>query len=189
MKRCWWTGDDPLYIKYHDEEWGRPVYDDRLLFEFLLLEGAQAGLSWITILRKRESYRAAFDNFEPELVACYDEAKVEELLANPGIVRNRRKVDSAIRNAKAFLKVQEEFGTFSKYIWSFTGGKPVKNSYERPEDIPATTDLSDRMSKDLKKRGFNFVGSTICYAFIQAVGIVNDHLVDCFCYDEVDREV
>ena len=178
--RCGWAGTDPLYCDYHDNEWGVPVRDDRLLFEFLILEGAQAGLSWITILRKRGAYRDAFDNFEVEIVSSYDETKVAELLANTGIVRNRLKIRSAISNAKAFIAVQKEFGSFADYIWGFVDGKTVQNRWAGLAEVPATTEISDRISKDLKKRGFNFVGSTIIYAFMQAVGMVNDHTVDCF---------
>lgn len=180
VQRCDWVGDDPLYVAYHDEEWGVPVHDDRLLFEFLILEGAQAGLSWSTILKKRENYRAAFDNFDPAVVAAYDEAKIAELLANPGIVRNRLKVRSAVQNAQAFLRVQREFGSFDAYIWDFVGGQPVQNDWESLSELSAQTDLSKRISRDLKKRGFNFVGPTIVYAFMQAVGMVNDHTVACF---------
>jgi DNA-3-methyladenine glycosylase I len=180
--RCEWCGDDPLYIDYHDNEWGIPVHDDRKLFEMLILEGAQAGLSWITILRKRENYCAAFDGFDPVKVAAYDEAKVAELLANPGIVRNRPKVNAAVQNARAFLAVQAEFGSFDAYIWQFVGGRPKINSWTRLADIPAQTPEAQAMSKDLKKRGFKFVGPTICYAFMQATGLVNDHVVDCFRY-------
>jgi DNA-3-methyladenine glycosylase I len=184
--RCAWVpSGDPLYTDYHDLEWGVPAYDDRTLFEFLVLEGAQAGLSWATILRKRENYRAAFDNFEIAGVAAYDGAKVAELLANPGIVRNRLKIASAIRNAKCVLELQREYGSFSKSIWQFTGGAPIKNSWRSLSEIPARTAESDAMSKFLIKRGFNFVGSTICYAFMQAVGIVNDHTSDCFRYDDM----
>jgi DNA-3-methyladenine glycosylase I len=182
VTRCAWAGDDPLYVAYHDDEWGVPLHDDRLLFEFLILEGAQAGLSWSTILKKRENYRAAFDGFDPAIVARYDEAKVAALLADPGIVRNRLKVRSAIQNAQAFLRVQEEFGSFDAYIWQFVGGQPVQNAWQSLADLPAETATSRAMSKDLKKRGFNFVGPTICYAFMQAVGMVNDHTVDCFRY-------
>lgn len=183
--RCQWAGNDPLYISYHDNEWGKPVYDDRTLFEFLILEGAQAGLSWITILRKRENYRKAFDGFDPRLVAKYDQVKIQELLQNEGIIRNKRKIEAAIVNANAFLKVQEEFGSFSNYMWGFVGGKPIKNSWASIKEIPAKTALSDAFSKDLIKRGFKFVGSTICYSHMQAVGMVNDHITDCFRYDEV----
>ena len=178
--RCGWAGADPLYVAYHDEEWGVPVHDDQTLFEFLILEGAQAGLSWSTILNKRENYRRAFDNFDPKKVAAYDEAKVAELLSDPGIVRNKLKVRSAVANARAFLAVQEEFGRFDAYIWQFVGGQPKQNGWRTLAEIPAQTAESEAMSKDLKKRGFNFVGPTICYAFMQAVGMVNDHTVDCF---------
>jgi DNA-3-methyladenine glycosylase I len=179
MQRCEWARND-LAIKYHDEEWGVPVHDDRVLFEFLLLEGAQAGLSWDTILRKREAYRKAFSGFDPVRIARYNEARIERLMENAGIVRNRLKIESAVGNAKAFLKVAKEFGSFDKYIWGFTGGEPKVNSWESMKELPAKTAESDVMSKDLKKRGFNFVGSTICYAFMQAVGIVNDHTLSCF---------
>ena len=185
--RCSWAGNDPLYCGYHDREWGVPVHDDRLLFEFLILEGAQAGLSWITILRKREAYRLAFGNFDPEAVAAFDEARTIALMNDAGIVRNRLKIASAVINAKAFLKVREEFGSFDSYIWSFTEGKIIRNSWERLADIPASSDVSDRMSRDLKKRGFKFVGSTICYAFMQAVGMVNDHTIDCFRWAELGQ--
>lgn len=185
IHRCEWAGDDPLYVAYHDEEWGVPQHDDRVLFEFLILEGAQAGLSWSTILRKREHYRAAFDAFDPVKVAHYDDAKMAELLANPGIVRNRLKVRSAVKNAQAFLKVQAEFGSFDACIWRFTGGQPIINRWGTLADIPAETVESQAMSKDLKKRGFNFVGPTICYAFMQACGIVNDHTLRCFRHAEI----
>lgn len=184
MKRCGWVNEDPLYLHYHDTEWGVPVHDDRLLFEYLNLEGAQAGLSWYTILKKRENYRKAFDNFDAEKIIHYDEKKIEELLQNEGIVRNRLKVNAVIANAKAFLKVVEEFGTFDRYIWSFVDGKPILNHFKELKDVPATTTISEKLSKDLKKRGFKFVGSTICYAFMQAVGMVNDHLVSCECYQK-----
>ena len=184
MKRCDWAKND-LAIAYHDAEWGVPLHDDQKLFEFLILEGAQAGLSWDTILRKRENYRAAFDNFDARLVALYDEAKCAELLQNEGIIRNRLKIASAVRNAKCYLKIKEEFGSFDKYIWSFVDGKPIKNALETSSQIPVSTEISDAISRDLKKRGFNFVGSTIMYAFMQATGMVNDHLVSCFRYDEV----
>lgn len=183
--RCAWTGADPLYQDYHDQEWGVPVHDDRLLFEFLILEGAQAGLSWITILRKRESYRAAFENFDPAVVARFDEQKVAELLANPGIVRNRLKVASAISNARAFLQVQEQFGSFDAYMWRFVDGRPIQNSWRSIKEVPASTAVSDSLSRDLKQRGFRFVGSTICYAHMQAVGMVNDHTTDCFRWQEL----
>jgi DNA-3-methyladenine glycosylase I len=183
--RCAWPGSDPLYIDYHDREWGVPVHDDRLLFEFLILEGAQAGLSWITILRKREAYRRAFAGFDPEAVARFDDAKVAELLADPGIVRNRLKVASAVGNARAFLKVQEEFGSFDAYLWRFVDGRPVQNARRSLAEIPATTPQSDTMSRDLKKRDFRFVGSTICYSHMQATGMVNDHVVGCFRWREL----
>lgn len=184
--RCEWVPPgDPLYIDYHDHEWGIPVYDDRTLFELLVLEGAQAGLSWATILRKRNNYRAAFDDFNASAIAAYDEAKVAELLSNPGIVRNRLKISAAIRNAKAFLELQAEYGSFSECIWQFVGGKPKKNAWRRLSDIPARNLESDAMSEFLIRRGFKFVGPTICYAFMQAVGMVNDHTVDCFRYNEI----
>ena len=178
-KRCWWCGDDPLYVRYHDREWGVPLHDDRRLFEMLTLEGAQAGLSWITILRKRERYREVFEDFEPARVARFAERDIERLLKDPGIVRNRLKVESAVRNARAVLAVQEEHGSLDAYLWSFVDGTPILNRPHRREDIPPSTPVSDAMSKALKKRGFNFVGSTICYAFMQAVGMVDDHLVGC----------
>lgn len=183
--RCAWAGNDPLYLAYHDKEWGVPVHDDRRLFEFLTLEGAQAGLSWITILRKREAYRAALAGFDPAAVAGFDGAKIAELLANPGIVRNRLKVESAVTNARAFLRVQEEFGSFAAYQWRFTDGRPLNNAWQRISDVPASTPVSDALSRDLKQRGFRFVGTTICYAHMQAVGMVNDHLVDCFRWREL----
>lgn len=186
QNRCGWATSE-LAIIYHDEEWGVPVHDDRKLFEFIILDGAQAGLSWETILKKREAYREAFDNFDPEKVARYNQRRVEKLLANPGIVRNRLKVASAVTNAKAFLKVQDEFDTFDRYIWQFTGGGTIQNKRQALKEIPARTAESDAMSKDMKKRGFSFVGSTICYAFMQAAGMVNDHLVDCFRYRIVGR--
>jgi DNA-3-methyladenine glycosylase I len=185
LRRCAWAGSDPFYVTYHHTEWGVPVHDDRLLFEFLVLEGAQAGLSWATILRKRENYRRAFDNFDPRLVAGYDEKKVMALLADPGIVRNRLKIAATIQNAKAFLAIQKEFGSFDAYVWRFVGGKPIKNAWRTMQEIPAKTAESDALSKDLIQRGFKFVGSTICYAHMQATGMVNDHTVDCFRYDEV----
>ncbi|MGZ4134493.1 MAG: DNA-3-methyladenine glycosylase I [Tumebacillaceae bacterium] len=183
--RCGWTTQDQLYIDYHDQEWGVPVTDDRLLFEFLILEGAQAGLSWYTILKKRENYRAAFDQFDAEKIAQYDEAKIAELLANEGIVRNRLKVAAAVENAKAYLRVVAEFGSFRAYIWSFVGGEPMINHWTSLKEVPTSTPQSDAMSKDLKKRGFKFVGSTICYAFMQASGMVMDHTTDCFRYAEM----
>jgi DNA-3-methyladenine glycosylase I len=182
--RCPWASNE-LSILYHDKEWGMPVHDDRTLFEFLILEGAQAGLSWDTILKKRENYRAAFDNFGPARVAAYDRKKVQNLLKDAGIIRNQLKINSAINNAKAFLAVQKEFGSFDRYIWQFSGGKPIVNARQAPKHIPASTKESDAMSKDLKKRGFNFVGTTICYAFMQATGMVNDHLTNCFRYTQV----
>ncbi len=185
--RCPWAGTDPLYVAYHDLEWGVPVHDDTTLFEFLILEGAQAGLSWATILKKRTAYRTAFDGFDPALVAAYDEPKIADLLANPGIVRNRLKVNAAVRNAQAFLAVQAEFGSFDAYIWRFIGGRPRQNAWRALAEIPAETDESRAMSKDLQRRGFTFVGPTICYAFMQAVGMVNDHVVECFRYEEIQR--
>ena len=186
-KRCAWSGTDPLYIAYHDEEWGVPVHDDRVLFEFLVLEGAQAGLSWSTILRKRDAYRRAFDRFDPQKVARYDKRKVAALLADAGIVRNRAKIASAIKNAKAFLDIQAEFGSFDAYQWRFVDGRPIQNHRRAIGDIPARTAQSDAMSKDLKSRGFSFVGSTIVYAHMQAVGMVNDHVVACFRHREVAK--
>jgi len=183
--RCAWVSDDQLYRDYHDHEWGVAVHDDRLLFEFLILEGAQAGLSWITVLRKRESYRAAFAGFDPVLVAGFDEQQQAALLLNPSIIRNRLKIASTIDNARAFLKVQEEFGSFDAYIWRFVGGTPIRNAWRTITEVPASTPVSEAMSRDLKKRGFRFVGSTICYAFMQAVGMVNDHTVDCFRWKEL----
>ncbi|MBK9746888.1 MAG: DNA-3-methyladenine glycosylase I [Chloroflexi bacterium] len=184
--RCAWSGADPLYVKYHDEEWGVPLKgDDSALFERICLEGAQAGLSWITILRKRENYRAAFDGFDPAVVARYDEAKVAELLANAGIVRNRLKIASTINNAQKFLEVQREFGSFSDYLWGYVDGQPIHNHWQSLSEIPAETELSKRISKDLQKRGFKFVGSTICYAMMQATGLVNDHTIDCFRHAEI----
>lgn len=185
--RCDWSGSDPLYVRYHDEEWGVPLHDDQKLFEFLILEGAQAGLSWSTILHKRENYRTAFDQFDPEKVAAYDENKIQELLSNPGIVRNRLKVNAAVLNARKFLEIQKEFGSFDRYIWQFVDHQPLRNSWQKLGEIPASTPLSDRVSRDLKKRGFKFVGSTICYAFMQAVGMVNDHVAGCFRYDEINK--
>ena len=183
--RCEWGDNEPLYIQYHDEEWGVPLHDDQKLFEFLILEGAQAGLSWITILKKRESYREAFDGFDANAIAKYDDAKVADLLSDPGIVRNKLKVRAAIQGANAYLSIQKEFGSFNDYIWSFTEGKTIKNRWREMGDIPALTPESQFMSKDLKRRGFNFVGPTICYAFMQATGIVNDHIVSCFRHNEV----
>ncbi len=182
--RCGWAKND-LSILYHDSEWGVPAHDDKKLFEFLILEGAQAGLSWDTILRKRENYRAAFDDFDAEKIARYDVKKVENLLQNEGIIRNRLKIASTVRNAQEFLNIQKEFGSFNLYIWQFVDGKPIVNRWKNIKDVPAKTEISNAMSKDLKKRGFNFVGSTIMYAFMQACGLVNDHVVSCFRYDEV----
>ncbi|GAB4405481.1 MAG: DNA-3-methyladenine glycosylase I [Microscillaceae bacterium] len=178
--RCAWVGPDTLYQHYHDEEWGVPVHDDRHLFEMLVLEGAQAGLNWITVLRKREHYRAALDNFEPALVANYTEARLEALLQNPGLIRNKLKIKSLVQNAQAFLKIQDCHGSFSDWLWQYCEGQPIQNHFAHLHEVPAKTALSDRLSKALKKAGFNFVGSTICYAFMQAVGMVNDHTVDCF---------
>ncbi len=180
--RCAWAGSDPLYVAYHDAEWGVPVHDDRRLFEMLCLEGAQAGLAWITILRKREHYRAAFDHFDPMIVASYGDDKIAALLADPGIVRNRLKIKAFIQNARAFLAVQSAYGSFDAYIWQFVGGAPIINQRRSLRDLPAQTSEAVAMSKDLKQRGFTFVGPTICYAFMQACGLVNDHVVDCFCY-------
>lgn len=185
MSRCNWSTTSELMIKYHDEEWGVPVHDDRKLFEYMILDSAQAGLSWETILKKRENYRMAFDDFDPEKIAKYDGNKVESLLQDAGIIRNRRKIESALKNAKAFLEIQKEFGTFAAYIWQFVGGKPKINSWRTIKEIPASTPESDAMSRDLKKRGFSFVGTTICYAFMQAAGLVNDHTVDCFRYRQI----
>ncbi|TKG97082.1 DNA-3-methyladenine glycosylase I [Puteibacter caeruleilacunae] len=185
MTRCEWCLSDPLYIKYHDEEWGVPVHDDQTLFEFLILEGAQAGLSWITVLKKRENYRKAYDGFDPAVVALYDEAKVEELLQNAGIIRNKLKIRASINNAQRFLEVQKEFGSFDKYIWGFVDFKPIVNHWTTMDEIPAKTPLSDEISKDLKKRGFKFIGSTIIYAHMQATGMVNDHVTSCFRHKEL----
>lgn len=181
-QRCAWVNSDPLYIAYHDEEWGVPIYDERLLFEFLILEGAQAGLSWYTILKRRENYRKSFDHFEPGVIAQYDQQKINALMQDAGIIRNKLKIAAAIKNAQAFLQIKQEFGSFSEYLWRFVNGQPIKNNPKSIKDIPSSSAISDVMSKDLKKRGFKFVGSTICYAFMQAVGMVNDHTVDCFCY-------
>ena len=183
--RCGWSTGDPLYIKYHDEEWGTPLHDDRKLFEMLILEGFQAGLSWITILRKRENFREAFDNFDAKKIAAYDKRKINSLLKDEGIVRNRLKIEAARTNAKAFLRIQKEFGSFNKYIWQFVNNKPIKNKFKSLKDIPPKTQISDNMSRDLKKRGFKFVGSTVVYAHMQATGMVNDHVVGCFRHGEV----
>ena len=189
-KRCAWVPqDNELYIEYHDMEWGVPVHDDQLLFEFLILEGFQAGLSWIIILKKRENFREAFDNFDPYKVSCYDEKKINKLMNNAGIIRNQLKIKAAVNNANAFLRIADEFGSFDSYIWQFVDGQPVINQWKTIDDIPASTDLSDKMSKDLKNRGFKFVGSTICYAHMQATGMVNDHTTDCFRYEEVNKTV
>ena len=185
IKRCKWAGKDPLYIEYHDKQWGVPVYEDSKIFEFLLLETFQAGLSWITILRRRENFRTAFDNFDFQEIANYSDEKLEDLRKDAGIIRNRLKIKAAKSNAIAFMEVQKEFGTFSKYIWSFLDGKPIKNAFKTMSELPANTPLSDKISADLKKRGFKFVGSTIVYAHMQAMGIVNDHTTDCFRYNEV----
>jgi len=185
--RCEWCGRDPLYITYHDEEWGVPVHDDRRLFEMLILEGAQAGLSWLTILRKREQYRRAFGDFDVERVAAYSEDDVQRLLADPGIVRNRLKIKSAIRNARGILAIMESFGSFDSFIWRYVDNAPRQNAWKTLAELPARTEISDRLSRDLKKRGFNFIGPTICYAFMQAVGMVNDHTVDCFRQEQVKQ--
>jgi len=181
-RRCEWCGEIPIYVKYHDEEWGVPVHDDNKLFEMLILEGAQAGLSWLTVLKKRENYKKAFDNFNPEIIAEYNQEKIDELLNNKGIIRNRLKIAWAIKNAKVFLSIQKEFGSFDKYIWSFVNGEPIINKFKTLKEIPVRTEISDLLSKDLIKRGCKFVGSTICYAFMQAVGMVNDHTTNCFRY-------
>ncbi len=186
-QRCAWSGSDPLYVAYHDEEWGVPVHDDVTLFEFLTLEGAQAGLSWSTILKKRENYRKAFDGFDIQKIAQYDDTKIQELLQNPGIVRNRLKVRSVVKNANVVLRIQEEFGSFDAFLWRYVDGRPKQNAWRTLSEIPTHTPESDAMSKDLKKRGCSFVGSTICYAFMQAVGMVNDHTTDCFRYTEVQQ--
>ncbi len=188
-RRCPWSTTDPLYIKYHDSEWGKPLHNDRKLFEMLVLEGMQAGLSWITILRKRKSFREAFDNFDPKKIVKYSDKKINRLLQNENIIRNRLKIESAIKNAKAFLEVQKEFGSFDKYIWQFVGGKPIVNEHKTLKTIPAKTKESEVMSKDLLKRGFRFVGPTICYAHMQSTGMVNDHIVDCFRYKEINSEL
>ena len=181
MERCNWVTTDPLYIKYHDEEWGKPVYDDETIFEFLVLESFQAGLSWITILKKRENFRNAFDHFDYQKIATYTDEKIEELMQNAGIVRNRLKILATINNAQRFMEIQQEFGSFSKYIWSFVNGKPMVNTFKTIQEVPATTDISDALAKDLKKRGFKFLGSTVMYAHMQATGMVNDHIVSCVC--------
>jgi DNA-3-methyladenine glycosylase I len=185
-KRCAWPGDDEIYQAYHDKEWGNPLHDDTRLFEFLILEGAQAGLSWITVLKKRENYRKAFDDFDAKKIAKYDSKKIKHLMGNAGIVRNRLKIESTISNAAAFLATRKEWGSFDKYIWNFVGGKPIQNKRRSVKDLPAKTEISDSMSKDLKKREFRFVGSTICYAFMQATGMVNDHVLDCYRYQQLN---
>ena len=185
LTRCPWAGSDALYQAYHDTEWGVPLHDDRRLFEMLILEGAQAGLSWITILRKRDAYRKAFDSFEATKIAKYGDEKLAALLADAGIIRNRLKIQSTVKNARSFLAIQKETGSFDKYLWGYVDGRPVRNRWKEPGEVPARTELSDRISKDLKKRGMTFVGSTIIYAYLQAVGIVNDHLVSCFCAKEL----
>lgn len=182
IKRCGWSTDKALYIQYHDTEWGVPVYDDRLLFEMLCLEGAQAGLSWWTILQKREHYRKVFDHFEAEKIIHYTEEKLASLMEGKGIVRNKLKIQSVVTNAEAFLRIQKEYGSFSSYIWSFVGGNPIINHWETLQNVPVSTEISDKMSKQLKKDGFKFVGTTICYSFMQAVGMVNDHILECFCH-------
>ena len=185
VRRCWWCAGDPVYQAYHDTEWGEPLHDDRALFKLLVLEGFQAGLSWSTVLRKREAFRVAFDDFDVEKVAVYDDVKVSQLLGNEGIIRNRSKISATISNARAFMEIQDEFGSFDRYIWGFVGGKPIKNRFRSFEGMPSKTERSEVMTMNLKRRGFKFVGPTICYSFMQAVGMVNDHLVHCFRYNEV----
>ena len=187
VKRCAWCGDDPLYVAYHDEDWGVPVYDDQLLFEMLTLEGAQAGLSWLTILRKRENYRKAFHNFDAYKISRYDQKEIDRLMQDAGVVRNRLKIESTIKNARGFLLLQEEFASFAGYLWRFVDGKPITNTWKDLSAIPPNTKISDQLSKDLKNRGFNFVGSTICYAFMQSIGMVNDHTTECFRYQEINQ--
>ncbi len=187
MKRCSWVTDDPIYIEYHDMEWGVPVHDDTKLFEMLILEGAQAGLSWLTILKRRETYRVAYDNYDPVKIVKWNSRKINRLLKDPGIVRNKLKVEAAIVNASAYLQVIDDFKSFDEFIWSFVGGRTIQNSWQEISQIPATTAESGRMSKELKRRGFKFVGSTICYAFMQTVGMVNDHLTDCFRYEPISE--
>lgn len=186
-KRCDWAGPDPDYIRYHDTQWGVPVHDDNTLFEFIVLEGAQAGLSWLTILKKREHYRKVFDNFNPDIIARYDDKKIARLLADPGIIRNRKKIQSAIANARAFLNIIEKFGTFDAYIWEQVDGKPVKNAWQTVHEIPAETPVSRKISRNLKQNGFTFMGPVICYAFMQATGMVNDHIVSCFRYNQIPQ--
>ncbi len=187
IKRCAWVGNDPLYIKYHDSEWGIPVIDDGKLFEFLVLETFQAGLSWLTILKKRENFRKAFDNFDYKKIALFNDEKYKELLQNEGIIRNKLKIKATISNAREFIKIQNEFGSFSNYIWGFVNHKPIVNKFKKIDEIPAKTELSEKISKDLKKRGFKFVGPTVIYAHMQATGMVNDHTIDCFRYDEINK--
>ncbi|MGK2907620.1 MAG: DNA-3-methyladenine glycosylase I [Desulfuromonadales bacterium] len=187
IKRCTWCGSDPLYVAYHDEEWGVPVHDDRRLFEMLILEGAQAGLSWLTILKKRNNYRRALHNFDPDKIARYDDEEILRLMQDAGIVRNRLKIEATIKNAQGFLLIREEYNSFAEYLWQYIDDTPVTNSWQNHSDIPAHTPLSDRLSKDLKQRNFNFVGTTICYAFMQAVGMVNDHTTDCFRYQQIKQ--
>ena len=188
MKRCEWANSNALMKQYHDKEWGTPEHNDQMLFEFLILEGMQAGLSWNTILQKRENFRKAFDNFNYNKISVYDEEKIEKLLQNKGIIRNRRKIEAAITNAKAFLEIQKEFGSFDAYIWGFIDHKPIQNTWKYLQEIPAKTEMSETINKDLKKRGFNFIGPKIIYAFMQAVGMVNDHIIDCFRYDELKNK-
>ena len=185
--RCWWCGEDELYVSYHDNEWGTPLHDERALFEFLCLEGAQAGLSWITILKKRENYQTAFDHFDAQLIANYEQPKIDELLVNPGIVRNKLKVNGFVKNARAYMKMLDQGLTLDQYFWDFVDGEVIQNNWTSRDQVPANTPLSDMISKDLKKRGFTFVGSTICYAFMQATGMINDHLVDCFRYKDLTK--
>ena len=187
VKRCTWCGDDPLYIKYHDTEWGVPVYNDRKLFEKIILEGAQAGLSWITVLKKRAHYRKVFDKFNPEIIARYNKRKIESLLKDPGIIRNRLKVEGTVKNARAFLELREKEGKFKDFIWNFVDGEPIINKWKTLKQLPATTEISQTMSKELKKRGFTFVGPTICYSFMQSMGLINDHTTDCFRHKEINK--
>jgi len=189
MQRCAWVTDDPIYIHYHDHEWGVPIYDDRLLFELLILEGAQAGLNWLTVLKKRDNYRASFDQFNPLKIVCYNKKKIAVLLENPGIIRNKLKINSVVENAKAYLSIKEEWGSFSDYIWRFVDDQPIQNHWKNSKQVPDRTLISDHISKDLKKRGFKFIGSTICYAYMQAVGMVNDHTVDCFRHQIIYNQV
>lgn len=189
LKRCGWVSQDELYIDYHDREWGVPLYDDNQLFEFLILEGMQAGLSWLTILKKRTAFRHAFDEFEPEKIARYSDKKIEKLMANDGIIRNQLKIEASIKNAKAYLAIEKQYKTFSDFIWQFVDGQPIQNQWRRDQDVPTSSEISDRMSKELKKHGFSFVGTTICYAFMQAVGMVNDHTLQCFRHQHVKEYV